>query len=31
MRFEEINWMDVESYLQNDDRVIIILGACEQH
>jgi len=31
MRFEEINWLDVENYLQNDDRVIIILGACEQH
>jgi creatinine amidohydrolase len=31
MRFEELNWMDVESYLQHDDRLILILGACEQH
>jgi creatinine amidohydrolase len=31
MRFEEINWMDVESYLARDDRVMLVLGACEQH
>jgi len=31
MRFEELNWMDVEGYLKQDDRVIVILGACEQH
>lgn len=31
MRFEELNWFDVESYLENDDRLIIVLGACEQH
>jgi len=31
MRFEELSWQDVESYLQHDDRLILILGACEQH
>lgn len=31
MRFEDMNWMDVESYLRKDDRVILILGAIEQH
>jgi creatinine amidohydrolase len=31
MRFENLNWMDVESYLAQDDRLIIILGATEQH
>jgi creatinine amidohydrolase len=31
MRFDELNWQDVEEYLQRDDRVILILGACEQH
>ncbi len=31
MRIDECNWMDVESYLQHDDRLILILGACEQH
>jgi creatinine amidohydrolase len=31
MRLEELNWMDVESYLQHDDRLMLILGACEQH
>jgi creatinine amidohydrolase len=31
MRFEDLNWMDVESYLATDDRLIVILGACEQH
>ena len=31
MRFEELNWMDVESYLSKDDRLIIVLGATEQH
>lgn len=31
MRFEEMNWFDVESYLKKDDRLMIILGACEQH
>ena len=31
MRFEDLNWMDVESYLKNDDRLIVVLGACEEH
>ena len=31
MRFEELNWMDIENYLSNDDRLMIVLGATEQH
>ncbi|MCX7976761.1 MAG: creatininase family protein [Bellilinea sp.] len=31
MRLEDLNWMDVESYLRQDDRLMLILGACEQH
>lgn len=31
MRFEELNWMDVEKYLEQDDRIILVLGATEQH
>lgn len=31
MRLEDLNWMDVESYLKQDDRLMLILGACEQH
>ena len=31
MRFEELNWMDVEEYLKKEDRLIVVLGACEQH
>jgi creatinine amidohydrolase len=31
MRFEDCSWFDVEKYLLNDDRLIFILGACEQH
>lgn len=31
MRLEELNWMDVEDYLKTDDRIMVILGACEQH
>lgn len=31
MRLEELNWMDVEAYLKEEDRIILILGACEQH
>jgi creatinine amidohydrolase len=31
MRIEDLNWMDVESYLKHDDRLILVLGACEQH
>jgi len=31
MRFEEINWFDVEKYLETEDRLLLVLGACEQH
>lgn len=31
MRFSEINWMDVEKYLKQDDRIMVVLGATEQH
>lgn len=31
MRLEDLNWMDVERYLERDDRLILTLGACEQH
>lgn len=31
MRISEMNWMQVESYLQNDDRAVVPLGSTEQH
>jgi creatinine amidohydrolase len=31
MRMEDLNWMDVEKYLQHEDRVMLVLGACEEH
>ena len=31
MRLDDLNWFDVEQYLKQDDRLIFILGACEQH
>jgi creatinine amidohydrolase len=31
MRVEDLNWMDVEEYLKHEERLIIVLGACEQH
>lgn len=31
MRLEDLNWMDVERYLQTDDRIILVTGATEQH
>jgi len=31
MHFADQNWMMINSYLKNDDRVILVLGACEQH
>ncbi len=31
MRIEDLNWMDVEEYLKKEDRLMLILGACEQH
>jgi creatinine amidohydrolase len=31
MRLEALNWMDVERYLESDDRIILVTGATEQH
>lgn len=31
MRLEDLNWMDVEAYLKQDDRLILVLGTIEQH
>ena len=31
MRLEDLNWMDVERYLQQNDRIILLTGATEQH
>jgi creatinine amidohydrolase len=31
MRLEQLNWMDVEAYLQRDDRLMLVTGATEQH
>lgn len=31
MHFENHNWMHIEDYLKRDDRVMLVLGACEQH
>jgi len=31
MRIEDLNWMDVEKFLQQDDRLMLVTGACEQH
>ncbi|HFC08630.1 MAG TPA: creatininase family protein [Chloroflexi bacterium] len=31
MRFDDLNWMDIEHYLEHDDRLMVVLGACEQH
>ncbi len=31
MRSEDLNWTDVENYLKQDNRLILVLGACEQH
>ena len=31
MRFEDLSWFDVEKYLLNENRLILVLGACEQH
>ncbi|MBZ0281315.1 MAG: creatininase family protein [Anaerolineae bacterium] len=31
MRLEDMNWMDVERYLERDTRIILITGATEQH
>lgn len=31
MRFEDLSWMEVESYLQNEDRLMLVTGSTEQH
>lgn len=31
MRFEDLNWFDIQSYLEKDDRLMFVIGACEQH
>jgi creatinine amidohydrolase len=31
MNFGNSNWMQIEDYLQTDNRIILVLGACEQH
>jgi creatinine amidohydrolase len=31
MRLDELNWMDVEEYLKQEDRLMIVLGSTEQH
>ena len=31
MKIAEMNWLQVESYLRNDDRTIVPLGSTEQH
>ena len=31
MRFEDLNWMDVEKYLRTEDRLMLVIGAAEQH
>jgi creatinine amidohydrolase len=31
MNLGEMNWMEVEQYLKTDDRVMVVIGATEQH
>ena len=31
MRIADLNWMQVEEYLQSDDRAVVPLGSVEQH
>jgi creatinine amidohydrolase len=31
MRYEELNWFDMESYLTSENRLMLIIGSCEQH
>jgi len=31
MRFEDVNWLDVEKSLKGEDRLMLVIGACEQH
>ena len=31
MRLEDLNWMEVEAYLQSEDRLMLVTGSTEQH
>ncbi|MFW5691758.1 MAG: creatininase family protein [Chloroflexota bacterium] len=31
MRLQDLNWMDVERYLEHDKRIILVTGSTEQH
>ena len=31
MRLEDLTWMDLERYLEQDDRLMLVLGSTEQH
>lgn len=31
MQLASMNWMQIASYLERDDRIVLIMGACEQH
>jgi creatinine amidohydrolase len=31
MSFSDLNWFDVEKYLESNDRLILVVGSCEQH
>jgi len=31
MRLEDLNWMEVETYLQSEDRLMLVTGSTEQH
>jgi len=31
MLMEHLNWMQVEEYLKNDDRIVLVTGATEEH
>lgn len=31
MRIEDLNWMDIQKYLEQEDRLMMVLGATEQH
>jgi hypothetical protein len=31
MRFDDLNWQDVASYLEQNDRIILVTGSTEHH
>src|SRR2546421_12511462 len=31
MRIRDLNWMQVEAYLETDDRIVLPVGSTEQH